>query len=225
LKTALDAAKEAMKAETGAEEKILAGVKKISVAKDIKEVFEKVKEAHDGVAADKIAGLKEDLTKFKTEKSPAWTQINEYQKTTGKGYADEALEKLEGQKQKDENDQKEMKNAATVAEAREIGDKKNADMNSIRRSQIYITFKDAADEKTKLIKEIFAKNSVDEYKSDKDSVKKSLEDIEKHINLLEAIIKATDETTDEGKIWAKIKKINDGKGEVGETEAKKVLNS
>jgi hypothetical protein len=72
LQTALEAVKEAMKAETGAAEAILAGVKKISLANDIKEVFPEVKKAYDGtVSADQVANFKQKLEGYRdsTKKS------------------------------------------------------------------------------------------------------------------------------------------------------------
>src|SRR5437763_5612401 len=84
-----------MSSESGAKDKILAGVESIKLANEIKTLFNLCKEAHGTLTQTRTDELKSEFGDAKYNsgtKKEAKEAINKYEKTTGKKYFDEALE-------------------------------------------------------------------------------------------------------------------------------------
>jgi len=196
-----------MESESGAAGAILAGVKKISLAEKIEEVFKKCKEAHGTPSVADKGNIETKLTGYKD--SEAWKAINKYTKSgSTQPYATEALEKVKNSHDKDKADYADLLKLSTPEEARKEGEAKKTAEDIIKRAQIGIKFKNSSDDKEKLILSIFAKEAA-EHSDSKDAVEKSLENVNKYIEALGKIINATDKNSDYGKLKAKLEAIDD----------------
>ncbi|CAG8540059.1 8776_t:CDS:2 [Paraglomus brasilianum] len=192
----------AMKDESGAADKILADVKGIKLATDIKTVFEDCKKAYGTLTSLEKSGLKSKLEDHKTKRSSAWGKVNKYE-PGGKKYADEAFVKVdEGQEQ----DQATFDNYAKMEsekkvreEAEKAGQK---DETLVKRGQIAAHFKNSDKDKEKKLLEIADKvGKTSKYSDSKDKIEQSITEIKAHIELLDKIIKAKgSETSDEARI-------------------------
>ncbi|CAG8448047.1 796_t:CDS:10 [Racocetra fulgida] len=202
LTTAVAAAKKVMENEGDAITKTeIDIVDSIQLAQDIKLVFEKCKKAHGSVTSTEKDGLKGELTGYQTSKKTAWDKVNQYQKTAGKGYADEALEKVDEGQKKDQATHAKYAAMGSAKEVREEATKDGvSDETLVKRGQISAEFKnsDKDDEKALVV---IAKRAGEttEYSDSQDKIEQSLTEIKKHIDVLEKIIKAkSSDSSNEG---------------------------
>ncbi|CAG8782821.1 1138_t:CDS:1, partial [Racocetra persica] len=214
LTDAIDAAKKVMENEGDAVTKTqIDSVDSIQLAQDIKLVFEKCKKAHGPVASTEKDGLKSDLTGYQTNKKVAWDKVNQYQKAAGKGYADEALEKVsEGQK-KDQATYAKYAAMESAKKAREEATKDGVtDETLIKRGQISAEFKNSDKDDEKALVVIAERaGETTKYSDSKDKIEQGLTEIKKHIDLLEKIIKAkSSDSSNEGQLRKKLEEF-DGK--------------
>ncbi|CAG8758242.1 29137_t:CDS:2, partial [Racocetra persica] len=145
LAAAIEAAKEVMKGEGDAVTRTeIDNFDSIQVTQDIKLVFEKCKKAHGPVASTEKDGLKSDLKGYQTNKKAAWDKVNQYQKTAGKGYADEALERVNEGQQKDQATHTKYAAMGSAKEVREEATKDGvSDETLVKRGQISAEFKNS----------------------------------------------------------------------------------
>lgn len=202
-----------MKDESGAADKILADVKKISLANDIKAVFEDCKKAYDGVPSTEKSGLEDKLKGHKTSRKPAWDKVNAYEKTTGEKYADKALEKVKEGRKKDQAAFDDLvKNSSTPAEVRtRAAEKGEEDETLIKRAQVKVKFKGSSEDRKKKLETIVERvGETTKYSDSKDKIAQSITDIKAHIDLLDKLIKAKNtDSSDEGKLRKELEQIDD----------------
>jgi len=221
-------ARTAMESESGAADKILANVKGIKLATDIKKVFEDCKKAYGALTSLQKNELKSTLQGHKTSRSSAWDKVNEY-KPGGKNYADEAFKKVdEGQKEDQATFDKysKMESAKKVREEAEKAGQ--TDETLVKRGQIAAQFKNSSDAKEKKLFKIAEKvGQTADYSDSKDKIEQSITEIKEHIELLDKIIKAkSSETSDEGKIRKLLEGFDDkGNKTWGEATTKSFLET
>lgn len=201
LAAAKTAAKTAMEGESGAAEAIEVDQQtSISLLNDIKEVFEKCKQAHQ--KQGDAVNLKDKLTEFKSGKSSAWNLVNKYTKSgETEGYAESALKKADQKNDEDKKSFNDYLKLATPQAIREAWEKKkDIDEEDMKRTQAvkYLESKGETE-----LKDLLKKDSLDVYgETDEDLAK-----IEVDIKLLEAYKNASD-TDEKGRLLKELGEID-----------------
>ncbi|CFW92914.1 protein of unknown function [endosymbiont DhMRE of Dentiscutata heterogama] len=197
LATAIATTKKAMENEGDAVTKTdIDNVDSIQLAKDIKVVFEKCKEAHkaSGLTTSQWDTLKSEITALKP-KTAAWNKVEAY-KINDKGYASEALRLAEeNSKSGVESFEDAVNNSTSVEEVRtKMKGKADSD---IKRAQMAwklknLTGSDKTTETDRLL-QIVNRKSTSTYKdndeNDYNQINKDIEELEKYINASDSDVK------------------------------------
>ncbi|CAG8548880.1 7785_t:CDS:2, partial [Scutellospora calospora] len=152
-------------------------VESIQLAKDIKELFGYCKETYGSPTESRIVELK----------------INNYEKETGKKFAETALAKVETSDKKNQKSYEDLIKLTDVNEVRTKGEESKTQESIIKRAQAAVKLKTLSDEEktaeVKRLLEIIDKSSLSLYNETSDN---DYQKINKDVSDLEAYIKASD---------------------------------